>query len=137
MRKPASSLRFIILSKNSCRYEILSDPQKRDIYDRHGVAGLEQGNGMGGMDPQVRLSFILTALPMPHLIACPIGSIQPTLRRLWRWVWKRRRRATRSPQNERSRSSSPRHSRRFVPRKDYKTGANAKRHLFEVQGKGW
>ncbi|KAJ7580982.1 hypothetical protein C8J56DRAFT_1168550 [Mycena floridula] len=33
-------------------YEILSDSQKRELYDRHGMAGLEQGNGMGGMDPQ-------------------------------------------------------------------------------------
>ncbi|KAF7304765.1 hypothetical protein MKEN_01190600 [Mycena kentingensis (nom. inval.)] len=32
-------------------YEILSDPDRRSIYDARGEAGLEQG-GMGGMDPQ-------------------------------------------------------------------------------------
>ncbi|PWN28162.1 putative YDJ1-mitochondrial and ER import protein [Jaminaea rosea] len=33
-------------------YEALSDPQKRDMYDRFGEAGLsESGGGMGGMDP--------------------------------------------------------------------------------------
>ena len=29
-------------------YEILSDPQKRQIYDQYGEEGLEGGAGMGG-----------------------------------------------------------------------------------------
>eukprot|EP00287_Rhodomonas_sp_CCMP768_P021188 CAMPEP_0202811920 /NCGR_PEP_ID=MMETSP1389-20130828/3653_1 /ASSEMBLY_ACC=CAM_ASM_000865 /TAXON_ID=302021 /ORGANISM="Rhodomonas sp., Strain CCMP768" /LENGTH=367 /DNA_ID=CAMNT_0049483165 /DNA_START=41 /DNA_END=1140 /DNA_ORIENTATION=+ len=29
-------------------YEILSDPEKRQLYDRYGEEGLEQGGGMGG-----------------------------------------------------------------------------------------
>jgi len=33
-------------------YEILSDPQKRSLYDRLGEAGLSEQGGMGGMDPQ-------------------------------------------------------------------------------------
>jgi len=33
-------------------YEVLSDNQKRGVYDRFGEAGLENQGGMGGMDPQ-------------------------------------------------------------------------------------
>lgn len=39
------------LTKTS--YEVLSDRNKREIYDQAGKAGLEGGGGMGGgMDPQ-------------------------------------------------------------------------------------
>lgn len=33
-------------------YEILSDPDKRTVYDARGEAGLSEQGGMGGMDPQ-------------------------------------------------------------------------------------
>ncbi|KAJ6547285.1 hypothetical protein B0H19DRAFT_1211892 [Mycena capillaripes] len=33
-------------------YEILSDPDKRSVYDARGEAGLSEQGGMGGMDPQ-------------------------------------------------------------------------------------
>lgn len=39
------------------RYEILSDPEKRSIYDARGEAGLSESGGMGGMDPQVSCGF--------------------------------------------------------------------------------
>lgn len=33
-------------------FEALSDPQKREMYDRYGEEGLSESGGMGGMDPQ-------------------------------------------------------------------------------------
>src|SRR3990172_11730790 len=37
-------------------YSVLSDPQKRDLYDRYGPAGLS-GGGFGGFDPSTFAEF--------------------------------------------------------------------------------
>lgn len=46
----------------SPRYEVLSDAQKRSIYDTRGEAGLNDSGGMGGMDPQVRVIVLWRVL---------------------------------------------------------------------------
>jgi DnaJ family protein A protein 2 len=43
-------------------YEILSDPQKRDIYDTHGMAGFDPSRGMGGGDGEVDINDILAQM---------------------------------------------------------------------------
>ena len=43
---PEAAEKFKDLSK---AYEVLSDPQKRQMYDQYGEEGLEQGGGAGGM----------------------------------------------------------------------------------------
>ncbi|KAH9013069.1 hypothetical protein EDB85DRAFT_1899923 [Lactarius pseudohatsudake] len=61
---------------------VLSDPQKRSIYDTRGEAGLSESSGMGGMDPQSTIwwwwllwrwwlskSHPLTAYPRPPLMS--------------------------------------------------------------------
>jgi DnaJ-class molecular chaperone len=60
------------------RYEVLSDPEKRRVYDTRGEAGLSEQGGMGGMDPQV--SFVTTN--DQALITSP-GSFQSIVWRCW------------------------------------------------------
>lgn len=38
-------------------YEVLSDPKKREVYDKYGEKGLERGGDGGGMDPSDIFSF--------------------------------------------------------------------------------
>lgn len=56
MRKPVLGILVlaIVLIRPFFSYEVLSDSQKRSIYDTRGEAGLSESGGMGGMDPQVR-----------------------------------------------------------------------------------
>lgn len=55
MRKPSFGILALVtaLINRYTSYEVLSDPQKRGIYDARGEAGLSESGGMGGMDPQV------------------------------------------------------------------------------------
>jgi len=39
---------FMQFKEISFAYEVLSNPEKREIYDRHGIQGLREG-GSGGM----------------------------------------------------------------------------------------
>jgi hypothetical protein len=53
-------------------YEVLSDSQKRNIYDTRGEAGLSESGGMGGMDPQVRSSSYTWVWCLFMLSLCPL-----------------------------------------------------------------
>ncbi|KAH7727723.1 heat shock protein 40 [Aphelenchoides avenae] len=45
-KNPNEGERFKLISQ---AYEVLSDPKKREIYDRHGEEGIKEGGGGGGM----------------------------------------------------------------------------------------
>lgn len=38
---------FVQFKEISFAYEVLSNPDKREIYDRHGIQGLREGGGAG------------------------------------------------------------------------------------------
>ena len=43
------TLKFFLQFKEiSFAYEVLSKPEKKDLYDRHGIQGLKEGMGGGG-----------------------------------------------------------------------------------------
>ncbi|OAV95999.1 hypothetical protein PTTG_03211 [Puccinia triticina 1-1 BBBD Race 1] len=47
-KNPAGAEEFKEVSE---AYDVLSNPEKRELYDQYGKKGLEGGGGMGGMDP--------------------------------------------------------------------------------------
>jgi len=47
-KNPAGAEEFKAVSE---AYDVLSNPEKRELYDQYGKKGLEGGGGMGGMDP--------------------------------------------------------------------------------------
>lgn len=47
-KNPAGADEFKSVSE---AYEVLSNPEKRELYDQYGKKGLEGGAGMGGVDP--------------------------------------------------------------------------------------
>ncbi|KAI9613885.1 hypothetical protein PSHT_01316 [Puccinia striiformis] len=47
-KNPAGAEEFKAVSE---AYDVLSTPEKRELYDQYGKKGLEGGGGMGGMDP--------------------------------------------------------------------------------------
>ena len=49
-RSPDSRASPFQFKEISFAYDVLSDPNKREIYDRHGLKGLQEGADMGGSD---------------------------------------------------------------------------------------
>ena len=52
-----NSFSILTLLCVSVAYEILSDPEKREIYDKRGKEGLEGGGGGGGADDLFSMFF--------------------------------------------------------------------------------
>lgn len=71
--------------KLQAAYEVLSHPEKREIYDKYGIDGLREDGG-SGMDRK-----LLTCYSLAHTFCSIRGSIRRSLRRPW---WQRRQRPT-------------------------------------------
>jgi len=53
---------FVQFKEISFAYEVLSNPEKREIYDRHGIQGLREGGSSGMLFPFIFICLYLLVI---------------------------------------------------------------------------